>query len=111
MHGNVSWHYHSSSNTWSDINAKYYDTANDYSTGWHTFTAVWGHDVDFWFDGVYVGDVSSQTGTTNQVLEFDNYINLTHGVGGRGNNNPGGNVSSPQSMKVTYVRVWEGVLS
>ncbi len=66
-------------------------------SGWHTFGADWEPgSVTYYYDGVKVGTISQ--GITSSPM----YLILENSDG-----SAGGQVVSPSTMKVQYVRVWQ----
>jgi beta-glucanase (GH16 family) len=65
--------------------------------GWHTFASDWEPgSVSYYYDGVKVGSIS--TGITSAPM----YIILSNGVG-----TAPAAYTKPDSMQVSYVRVWQ----
>ena len=65
-----------------------------YADGWHTFAADWEPgSITYYYDGVDIGSVTS--GITSAPMFIVLY------------NAAGGDVSTPATMKVDYVRVWQ----
>ena len=66
-------------------------------TGWHTYAADWQPGVvTYYYDGTEVGQIT--TGITSSPM----YLILNDAVGGAG-----GQVVTPSTMQVDYVRVWQ----
>jgi Glycosyl hydrolases family 16 len=65
-----------------------------YADGWHTFAADWEPgSITYYYDGVDIGSVTSGVTSTPMFLILDNVA--------------GGDLSTPATMKVAYVRVWQ----
>ena len=66
----------------------------NYANGWHTFAANWKPgSITYYYDGVDIGNVTS--GVTSAPM----FIVLQNAAGGH--------ISTPATMKVDYVRVWQ----
>ena len=65
-----------------------------YTDGWHTFAADWEPgSITYYYDGVDIGSVTSGITSAPMFIVLDNAA--------------GGDISTPATMKVDYVRVWQ----
>jgi beta-glucanase (GH16 family) len=65
-----------------------------YAGGWHTFAADWEPgSITYYYDGADIGSVTSGVTSAPMFLVLDNAA--------------GGEISTPATMKVAYVRVWQ----
>ena len=88
--GYAAYHFHSpSGGPGADVSGNY--------TGWHTYAADWQPGmVTYYYDGHEVGQIT--TGITSSPM----FLILNDAVGGQG-----GQVTTPSTMQVDYVRVWQ----
>lgn len=98
FHGSAGWHfmYPSGGNpVWQGS----FQQGQDF-TGWHTYAVDWQPgSIKYYYDGSVVGTITQGVTSAPMFLLVDN----TTGP----QNNVGGPVSVPQTMKVDYVRVWK----
>ena len=91
LHGQVCAHFHGPDNP-SGIRVGC--PSGNYANGWHTFAADWEPGkITYYYDGVDIGSVTS--GVTSAPM----FIVLVNAAGGH--------ISTPATMKVDWVRVWQ----
>lgn len=98
FHGSAGWHfmYPSGGNpVWQGGQ----QSGQDF-TGWHTYAVDWqSGSIKYYYDGKNVGTITQGVTSSPMDLRLDNTT--------APQNNVGGPISVPQTMKVDYVRVWK----
>jgi len=66
----------------------------NYTNGWHTFAADWEPgSITYYYDGTDIGSLTSGITSAPQFIVLDNAA--------------GGDLSTPATMMIDYVRVWQ----
>jgi beta-glucanase (GH16 family) len=95
LHGGVCAHFHGPDNPGGIAAGGGTGCAGgNYADSWHTFAADWEPgSITYYYDGTDIGSVTSGVTSAPMFLVL--------------NNAAGGTLSTPATMKVAYVRVWQ----
>jgi beta-glucanase (GH16 family) len=96
--GGACYHFHYGSADNPESEGGCVGTGSDFTGGWHVFGADWEPGViTYYYDGIDVGDVTTDVTSDPMYLILDLAIDHTYG----------GAIVTPASTRIAYVRVWQ----